>query len=125
MFKRATALLEVERGKSLGAVAQTLGVSYQSVSKWCKAYQQRGLQMLEDAPRSGRPIEIDGSQRVKITALACSEAPEGHSRWTLRLWADKAVELGYCAHLSHHYAAAILKKTNSSPIFGARGASGR
>ena len=38
MFKRATALLEVNRGKTLGAVAQTLGVSYQRVSNWCLAY---------------------------------------------------------------------------------------
>jgi hypothetical protein len=70
--------------------------------------------MLEDAHRSGRPIEIDGGQRAKITALACSDAPKGNSRWTLRLLADKAVELGYCEHLSHNHAGEILKKTKSS-----------
>jgi len=48
--------------------------------------------MLQDKPRSGRPIEIDGQQRAKVTALACSDAPEGHGRWTLRLLADKAIE---------------------------------
>jgi putative transposase len=112
MFKRATALLEVNRGKSLSEVAQTLGVSYQSVSNWWKAYQQKGFSMLADAPRSGRPIEIDGEQRARITALACSQAPEGHARWNLRLLADKAVELGYCEHLSHNYVGEILKKTN-------------
>ena len=112
VFKRATALLELSRGKSFGAVAETLGVCYQSVSTWCGAYKQKGLAMLEDAPRSGRPIEIDGSQRAKITALACSEATEGHSGWSLRLLADKAVELGYVEHLSHNYAGEILKKTN-------------
>src|ERR1051325_3965903 len=85
VFKRATALLELNRGKSVSEVAQTLGVSYQSVSNWCKAYQQKGRQMLDDAPRSGRPIEIDGKQRAKITALACSKAPKGHVRWSLRL----------------------------------------
>ncbi len=114
MFKRATALLEVDRGKSLGEVAQTLGVSYQSVSNWCKTYKEKGLLMLEDAHRSGRPIEIDGGQRAKITALACSDAPKGNSRWTLRLLADKAVELGYCEHLSHNHAGENLKKTKSS-----------
>ena len=109
-FKRATALLELNRGKSFGAVAQSLGVCYQSVSTWCAAYRAKGLSMLHDEPRSGRPIEIDGRQRAKITALACSDAPEGHSRWSLRLLADKAVELGYCEHLSHNWAGQILKK---------------
>ena len=110
VFKRATALLELDRGKSFGAVAETVGVCYQSVSGWCEAYKEKGLSMLWEAPRSGRPIEIDGSQRAQITALACSKAPEGHSRWSLRLLADKAVELGYCEHLSHNHAGVILKK---------------
>ena len=70
--------------------------------------------MLHDKPRSGRPIEIDGGQRAKVTALACSDAPTGHSRWALRLLADKAVELGYCEHLSHTQVKTILKKTPSS-----------
>jgi transposase len=116
MFKRATTLLEVDRGKSLGAVARTLAVSYQSVSNWCKTYREKGLLMPEDAHRSGRPIEIDGGQRAKITALACPEAPAGHSRWSLRLLADKAVELGYVEHLSHNHAGGILKKTKSGRI---------
>jgi putative transposase len=110
VFKRATALLELDRGKSFGVVAKTLGVCYQSVSSWCAAYNKDGLAMLYDQPRSGRPIEIDGKQRAKITALACSQAPQGHSRWSLRLLADRAVELGYCEHLSHNHAAQILKK---------------
>jgi putative transposase len=110
VFKRAMALLELERGRSFGAVAKTLGVCYQSVSLWCSAYKANGLSMLYDQPRSGRPIEIDGKQRAKITALACSEAPQGHARWSLRLLADKAVELGYCEHLSHNHAGEILKK---------------
>jgi putative transposase len=66
---------------------------------------------LEDAPRSGRPIEIDGLQRAKVTALACSEAPAGHARWSLRLLADKVVELGYCKRISHVQVDKILKKT--------------
>jgi putative transposase len=114
VFKRATALLELSRGKNFVAVAETLGVCYQSVSNWCAAYQKEGLHMLQDKLRSGRPIEIDGKQRAKITALACSQAPEGHSRWSLRLLASKVVELGYCEHLSRDYARVILKKMHSN-----------
>lgn len=123
VFKRATALLELNRGKSFGAVAKTLGVCYQSVSNWCKDYNQEGLSMLWDAPRSGRPIEIDGKQRAKITALACSHPPEGHLRWSLQLLADKVVELGYCEHLSRDYARVILKKMSSSRTSNAHGVS--
>ena len=114
-FKRATALLELDRGKSISAVSRTLRASYQSVSKWRNRYREEGLTLLEDKPRSGRPPVIDGQMRAKITALACSKPPEGYAEWGLRLLADRAVELGYCDHLSHTYVAKILKKTNSSP----------
>jgi len=112
MFKRATALLELDRGKTLQAVAATLGVDYNTVAAWRDNYKEQGLKCLEDAPRSGRPIEIDGLQRAKITALACSDAPEGHARWNLRLLADKVVELGFCKSISHTQVGAILKKTS-------------
>jgi putative transposase len=111
-FKRATCLLELDRGKTYLAVAETLGISHVTVSSLSKSYQKQGLKCLEDAPRSGRPIRIDGKQRAKITALACSEPPDGHSQWTLRLLADKVVELGYCKKLSHTQVGKILKKTN-------------
>ena len=111
-FKRATGLLELDRGKTYQAVAETLGVSLVTVSSWRKSYQKQGLKCLDDASRSGRPIVIDGKQRAKITALACSEPPEGHSQWTLRLLADKVVELDYCKKLSHTQVGKILKKTN-------------
>lgn len=111
-FKRATALLELDRGKSLVDVAATLQVSYPTVSAWRDRYARLGLSGLDDAPRSGRPIAIDGTHRAKITALACSDAPEGHDRWTLRLLAEKVVEAGFCDHLSHTTVGSVLKKTN-------------
>jgi transposase len=111
-FKRATALLECDRGKTQVAVAGTLGLCYQSVNNWCRDYKTKGLKLLTDEPRSGRPPEISGKQRAKITALACTEPPEGHSHWSLRLLADKVVELGYVEHLSHNHAGKILKKTS-------------
>ena len=110
IFKRATGLLELDRGKTLQAIAETLGVNYNTVAAWRDNYKKQGLKCLEDAPRSGRPIKIDGVQRAKITALACSQAPEGHARWNLRLLADKVVELGYCKEISHTQVGNILKK---------------
>jgi transposase len=112
VFKRATALLELDRGKTMLAVVQTLGVSYPTVLAWRDKYREQGLKCLYDAPRSGRPIAIDGKQRAKITALACSDAPEGHARWSLRLLAEKVVELGHCDEISHTQVGKILKKTN-------------
>lgn len=114
VFKRATCLLELDRGQSLTAVAATLNVTHKTVASWRDGYRNSGLQILNDKPRSGRPVEIDGPLRAKITALACSEPPEGYSRWSLRLLADKAVELQFVQELSHSYAGEILKKTNSN-----------
>jgi len=114
-YQRATALLELDRGQTLAAVAQTLGVSYPTVLAWREKYRAHGLAAaLHDQPRGGRPVVIDGGQRAKVTALACSTPPSGRARWTLRLLADKAVDLGYCEQLSHTQARRILKKTISS-----------
>lgn len=110
-FKRATALLELDRGKTLSAVAGTLGVTLVTVAAWRDKYLSVGLTCLQDAPRSGRPIGITGVQRAQITALACSDAPMGHDRWTVRLLAEKVVEAGFCATISHTTVAEILKKT--------------
>lgn len=112
VFRRATALLELARGKSLAEVAATLSVTYQTVAAWRDTYFERGFEALHDQPRSGRPIRLDGKQRARITALACSTPPEGHARWSLRLLADRAVELGYCASISHNAVKEILKKTS-------------
>ena len=114
VFKRATALLQLHQGQTLRVVADSLHVSHKAIAKWRDNYHASGLQALEDAPRSGRPIRIDGKQRAQLTALACSTPPQGHARWTLRLLADKAVELGYCHRLSHTKARQILKKTVSN-----------
>jgi transposase len=115
VYRRALGLLELDRGKTYSAVASTLGVNPNTIAKWAKNYKVERLQCLQDKPRSGRPIEIDGVQRAKITALACSEAPAGYDRWTLRLLAEKAVELDYCDHLSHTEVADILKKNEVKP----------
>jgi len=111
-YRRAVGLLELDRGKTLTAVAETVHVTRSTVGAWRDKYKKMGLSCLQDAPRSGRPVEITGEQRAQITALACSEAPEGHARWDLRLLADKIVELDYCKSISHTHVSNILKKTN-------------
>lgn len=114
VFKRATALLALDRGDTLQAVARTLGVDYNTVATWRDKYQQQGLACRTEAPRRGRPLQIDGTQRVQITALACRTAPAGRADWSLRLLADKVVELGYRETLSHTQVGNILQKTKSS-----------
>lgn len=111
-FKRATALLELDRGKTLQAVAQTVNVTTITVATWRDGYLASALACLHDAPRSGRPPVIDGLQRAKITALACSEAPQGHAQWSLRLLADKIVEAEICAHIAFSTVGVVLKKTS-------------
>lgn len=114
-FKRATGLLDMDRGRSPADIAVTLDVSVRTLTNWRTSYRDRGLGMLVDQPRPGRPFLIDGLQRAKVTSLACSEPPEGYARWSLRLLADQAVELKLVESLSFRHAARILKKTNSNP----------
>ena len=115
-FKRALALLELNRGRTFTETAQIVGVTKQTTSTWAKKYREIGLACLEDKPIAGRPITINGVERAKITALACSDPPEGYGQWSLRLLAEKAVELEYVEKISHTHVNRILKKTNSSRI---------
>ena len=111
-YRRALTLLELDRGRTYTELSKTLQVTIPTLSGWATKYRENGLQVLQDQPRSGRPIQIDGTQRAKVTALACSTPPEGYAQWSLRLLADKAVELGYCEHISHTEVGQVLKKTN-------------
>lgn len=91
-------------------------MSTQTVFNVKRRYLQEGFEAaLQGKPRSGKPPRISGEARAKITALACSQAPEGHARWTLRLLADRAVRLGFVDSISHNAVKGILKKTGSSP----------
>jgi len=114
IYRRALSLLELDRGQTYTAVSKTVQMSIATLSTLADQYRENGLQALYDRPRSGRPINIDGEQRAKITALACSTPPEGHGEWSLRLLADKVVELGFSEHISHTQVRTILKKTSSS-----------
>ena len=124
-YKRALALLELNRGRTFTEVATIVGVTKQTVSIWATKYKETGLEFLTDKPRPGRPTVIDGLQRAKITALACSDAPEGYERWSLRLLADKAIELAIVDDISYMEVSRILKKTNYSLIGSATGVSAK
>lgn len=108
--KRIIALLELDKGQTQAAVASIINQSTTSISKLVKRFELRGLKCIYDEQRPGRPIAITAEQRDKITVLACEEAPEGHSQWSLRLLADKVVELGYCEEISHTKVWDILRK---------------
>lgn len=111
---RARVLDLLHRGQHPHSIAETLKLSTVTVFNIKRRYFERGLEAaLFDKPRSGKPPTIDGSQRAKITALACSPAPDGHARWTLRLLADKAIQLGFVETISHNAVKEILKKTGS------------
>ena len=112
---RARILLLSHRGQPPDAVASALAVGVATVFNVKRRYLGEGLTAaLHDKPRSGKPARIDGAARAKITTLACSAAPEGHARWTLRPLADKAVELGFVEAISHNTVKGVLKKTRSS-----------
>ena len=123
---RARVLDLLHRRRHPDEIAAILSLSTQTVFNIKRRYLSKGLDVaLYDRPRSGKPPRIDGKTRAKITALACSTAPRGHARWTLRLLADKAVELGFRETISHETVGVVLKKTDSNRIAKRRGASAR
>lgn len=96
-------------------IAHILGCALPTVYNIKRRYLEEGLdQALNEKPRSGKPVQISGKAKARITALACSEAPEGHARWTLRLLAEKSVSMGFVESVSHNTVKEILKKTNSN-----------
>jgi transposase len=114
VLARARVLDLLHRGQHPDSIAATLGLSTQTVFNLKRRYLAEGFtSALQEKSRSGAPPRILGDARVKITALACSTAPDGHARWTLRLLANRAVELGFVEAISHQSVKEILKKTNS------------
>ena len=103
----------LHRGEHPERIAEILQVGVGTVYNLQRRYLKEGLESaLTEKPRSGKPPVITGEMKARITALACSDAPEGHARWTLRLLADKAVEFGLVDSISYKTCGEILKKTN-------------
>lgn len=112
---RARILLLADAGRSNDEIKSALNVSKTTISRIRRRYFEGGLEFaLNEKSRSGAPPKIDGRIEAQITRLACSEPPDGRSRWTLRLLADKLVELDYVDSISHMSVQRTLKKTKSS-----------
>lgn len=109
---RCRILLLADSGRSSASISEALSISSKTVTNVCRRYSEEGLlAAINEKQRPGAPTIFDGKVRATITALACSKAPEGHSQWSLRLLADKAVELGIVDRISHNHVGEILKKT--------------
>ena len=84
-----------EEGRKEREIMAILGVSRGTVYNVRKKYRQKQqthiLDLLQEAPRSGRPVKFDSRVAANVTMIACSAPPQGRGRWTLRLLADKVV----------------------------------
>lgn len=121
-FIHARALLLCDAGTdgpawNVADVAAALGVTSRALEHLKKRFVEEGLEAaLTRKPREKPPREItfDGAFEARLLALACSDAPEGRRRWTVRLLADKAVELKFTETVSHMTVQRVLKKMNLS-----------
>lgn len=100
-----------------GTIAREVQAGRATVERVRKHFVEEGL----DASLARRPSrrqylrKLDGDGEAHLVALACGQPPEGRSRWTLRLLADRMVALEHVAELSHETVRQVLKKTSSSP----------
>ena len=120
MFTRARILLKADVGKGGPSwpdekIAEALDVTVQTVERVRKQLVEEGLEAVlcrrkytQKVPRK----KLDGDAEAHLIALACSEAPTGYTRWSLRLLADRMVELGYIESISHEAVRRALKKTS-------------
>lgn len=115
VYRRARALLLAHEGRKDGDIGEQVGITNQTVLNLRRRFQEERTGCVYDKARSGRPVKFDGEVRAKITAIACSEAPEGYAKWSYRLLADRAVELGVVEAINHDSVGQILKKTSFNP----------
>lgn len=120
-FIHARALLLCDAGEhgpawKVSDVAQALGISPRTIEHLKQRFVEEGLDLaLVRKPSTKAPkVTFDGAFEARLTALACSPAPEGRSRWTVRLLAEKVVELKIAPSASTMTIHRALKKTNLS-----------
>ena len=120
LYARALLLCDTGPHGPAWAVADTseaMGVTPRTVEHLKKRFVEKGLATALERRQSEKPprgVTFDGAFEARLIALACSEAPEGRRRWTVRLLAEKAVELSLSSSVSHMTVQRILKKTNLS-----------
>lgn len=97
--------------------AEALGVSVRAIEQLRRRLVEQGLDACLERKKQDRPSvepKFDGEQEARLIALACSQAPDGRERWSLRLLADRAVELKIVESTSHETVRQVLSKTRSS-----------
>jgi transposase len=114
VINHARILLMAHEGMVNAMIAETLSITPMTVYAVRRRFQTEGLQALYDHPRPGKPRKLDGKAEARLTAIACSEPPQGHARWSVRLLADRLVELDIVDTISHKTVWETLKKTTSS-----------
>jgi len=97
-------------------MARILNISMKKIDRVKKRFVEEGFDIALNGRKGNRiyPKKVDGDFEAHLVALSCSEPPEGFGRWSLRLLADKVVELDYIDSISHEAVRRILKKTNLS-----------
>jgi hypothetical protein len=121
-LQRAQALLKCDQGRAGpnwtdGRIVDAYGGTTRSLESWRKQAVLRGpLSLLERQARATPPHApvLDGEKHARLTTLACSKPPAGRARWTLRLLAERLVELQIVDSISHECVRQALKKTRSS-----------
>ena len=99
------------------AIAEVLRISARKVDRVKRRFVEEGLESALGGRQGRRPSyerKADGEFEAHLVALSCSEPPKGHAQWSLRLLADRVVELGYIDSVSHETVRRVLKKTFSS-----------
>jgi len=107
-------------------VAEALGITSRTIEHLKKRFVEDGLKAAlgrKSRDKPPRDVIFDGAFEARLIALACSDTPEGRNRWTVRLLADKAVELNFASSVSHMTVQRVLKKTNLSLISASTGRS--
>lgn len=131
--RRARILLHADTGKdgskwSDARIAQAVGCCHALCGRVRKQYASEGLEAVLSRKERDKPaIEkiFDGAKEAKLITLACSPPPPGQAGWTLRMLANKAVELKIVDQASHSTVGLVLKKTNLSRILKSNGLSRR
>ena len=95
-------------------LAQSLPVSMRKVDRVKRRFVEQGLEAALDKQKAEREYrrKADGDFEAHLIAISCGKPPKGHARWSLRLLADKMVELQYVDSISHETVRQVLKKTS-------------